>query len=275
MTRPWNLYVGRSRYGARCRHADLAVPQDTEDNAQQSPNPERFGPITQKLHDWHVIVGAGASFEPEYEGSNKFKVSPIPFVSATFFDRLTIDPTGVDLKAYEQGPFQFDLNVGYDAGRSESDSRALHGMGDIDFGVTVGGRAAYNYGPASFFVSADKIIGGSDGFLGKVGVEVTQPLSKSFILGAGASATFADKNYMESYFGVDSAQSARSGYQQYKAGAGVKSVDLSVSATYLINDHWTVRGEEKVSVLVGNAADSPIVQEKVQPKTMLMLGYRF
>nr|WP_312038195.1 MipA/OmpV family protein [Rhizobium lusitanum] len=74
---------------------------------------------------------------------------------------------------------------------------------------------------------------------------------------------------------MDSAQSARSGYQQYKAGAGVKSVDLSVSATYLINDHWTVRGEEKVSVLVGNAADSPIVQEKVQPKTMLMLGYRF
>ncbi|WP_271023806.1 MipA/OmpV family protein [Rhizobium sp. RCAM05973] len=57
---------------------------------------------------------------------------------------------------------------------------------------------------------------------------------------------------------MDSAQSARSGYQQYKAGAGVKSVDLSVSATYLINDHWTVRGEEKV-----------------QPKTMLMLGYRF
>jgi len=30
-----------------------------------------------------------------------------------------------------------------------------------------------------------------------------------------------------------------------------------------------------VGFLVGDAADSPIVKEKVQSKTMLMLGYRF
>ncbi|URK85929.1 MipA/OmpV family protein (plasmid) [Rhizobium sp. RCAM05350] len=43
---------------------------------------------------------------------------------------------------------------------------------------------------------------------------------------------------MEAYFGIDAGQAARSGYRTYKAGAGVKTIDLSVSATYLINDHW-------------------------------------
>lgn len=246
-----------------------------EEAPPQAPDPARFGPVRQALHDWHVVVGAGASFQPKYEGSDEFEVSPIPFVSAEFFDRITIDPTGIEIKAYETGPIRFDVNVGYDSGRKEDDADALRGMGDIDFGATVGGKATYSFGPASFFLSVDKIIGGSDGLLARAGATITQPLSEHFILGAEAAATFADDNYMESYFGVNAKQSARSGYSQYKAGAGLKSVDLSASATYLINDNWVVRGEQSVGFLVGDAADSPIVKEKVQSKTMLMIGYRF
>jgi outer membrane scaffolding protein for murein synthesis (MipA/OmpV family) len=239
------------------------------------PDPERFGPVRQKLHDWDVIVGAGVMYKPKYEGSDEMEISPIPFVSATFFDTLTIDPSGIELKAYEQGPFQFDVNVGYDGGRSEDDSDDLRGLGDVDGGVSVGGKATLTYGPADFFVSLDKTIGGSDGLLGTVGVELKQPVNEKLILGAGVSATFADKNYMESYFGVTAAQAARSEYKKYKAGAGVKNVDLSVSATYLINENWVIRGKQKLGILVGDAADSPIVKDKLQPTSMLVLGYKF
>ena len=239
------------------------------------PDPERFGPVRQALHDWHVVIGAGAAFKPKYEGSDEFEVSPFPFISAEFFDRITIDPSGIEIKAFEKDAFRFDVNVGYDSGRDEDDADTLRGMGDIDFGATVGGKATYTFGPANVFVSVDKTIGGSEGLLATAGAAISQPLSEHLILGAEASATFADDNYMEAYFGVDTAQSARSGHAQYKAGAGIKSVDLSASATYLINENWMVRGEQGVSFLVGDAADSPIVKEKVQSKTMLMLGYRF
>lgn len=255
--------------------ADLSDTQGTSDAVPQAPDPERFGPIVQKLHDWDVIVGAGAVFKPKYEGSDEFKISPIPFVSATFFDRLTIDPTGLDLKAYQHGPLKFDVNLGYDTGRSADDADTLRGMGDIDFGVNVGGKATVSYGPVDFFASVAKTLGGSDGLLGTVGAKVTAPVTEHLILGAEASATFADKNYMESYFGVDMGQSRDSGYHEYKAGAGAKSVDFGVSATYLINKNWVVRGEQKVGILLGDAADSPIVRDKAQPSTMLMLGYRF
>ncbi|MBB3443982.1 MipA/OmpV family protein [Rhizobium sp. BK379] len=254
-----------------------ADPSQSSDQAAipPMPDPERFGPVRQKLHDWEVMVGAGVMFQPKYEGSDEMEISPLPFVSATFFDRLTIDPTGVELTAYERGPFQFDVKVGYDFGRNEDDSDDLRGMGDIDGGVTVGGKATWSYGPAEFFVSVDKTIGGSDGLLGTVGVEVTRPVNEKLILGAGASATFADKNYMESYFGVTAAQAARSGYDAYKPGSGVKNIDLSVSATYMFHENWMVRAEQDVGFLVGDAADSPLVKQKVQPKSMLVLGYRF
>jgi outer membrane protein len=255
--------------------ADYSSPHKSNDAIPQAPDPERFGSVRQKLHDWDVIVGAGASYRPKYEGSDEFEVSPIPFVSATVFDRLTIDPSGLDLKAYQRGLFKFDVNVGYDAGRSADDADALRGMGDIDFGVNVGGKATLSYGPLDFFASVHRTIGGSDGLLGTVGTKVTAPVNEHLILGAEASATFADKNYMESYFGVDTTQSRNSGYQKYKADAGIKSVDFTISATYLINRSWVLRGQEKLTVLVGDAADSPIVKEKVQPTTMLMLGYRF
>jgi MipA family protein len=253
--------------------ADFAADQETV--PQPPPDPARFGPVRQALHDWHVTVGAGASFQPKYEGSDEFEVSPIPFVSAEFFDRITIDPTGIGVKAYEKGPLRFDVNVGYDSGRQEDDADALRGMGDVDFGVTVGGKATYSFGPANIFLSVDKTIGGSEGLLAKAGASISQPVTQSLILGAEASATFADDNYMEAYFGVDRKQAARSGYSQYEAGAGIKSIDLSASATYLINDNWVIKGQQSVGFLVGDAADSPIVKEKVQSKTTLVLGYRF
>lgn len=274
--RTFNLAIFTAAlFPAAAGAADYSNPQNSNDAIPQAPDPERFGPVRQKLHDWDVIIGAGASYKPKYEGSDEFKVSPIPFVSATLFDRLTIDPTGLDLKAYERGPFKFDVNLGYDSGRSAEDADALREMGDIDFGVNVGGKATVSYGPFDFFASIDKTISGSDGLLGTVGAKVTAPVTDHFILGAEASATFADKNYMAAYFGVDAIQSRNSGYRKYKADTGIKSVDFTISATYLINRNWVLRGQEKLGLLVGDAADSPIVKEKVQPTTMLMLGYRF
>lgn len=60
-------------------------------------------------------------------------------------------------------------------------------MGNVDGGVTAGGKATLNYGPAEFAVSVDKTVGGSDGLLGTVGVEFTEPVNEKLMLGAGSS----------------------------------------------------------------------------------------
>ena len=239
------------------------------------PEPSRFGRIEQKLADWHVVLGGGAIIAPKYEGSDEFEIMPVPFVSATFRDTVTIDPTGANIALYEQGPFAFSARLGYEMGRKEDDSDHLRGLGDVDMGATVGAKAAVKFGPAEIFAQLDKTVGGSEGLLGTVGIEVSQPLSQSLMVGAGASVVFADENYMQAYFGVTPEQSARSGLARYDAGAGLKRADFSVSATYMLNQNWMVRGQAGVGILVGDAADSPIVVDKVQPSGMLLVGYRF
>ena len=200
---------------------------------------------------------------------------PVPFVSATFLDIVTINPSGANIAVYEQGPFELSARLGFEMGRKEDDADRLHGLGDIDMGGKVGVKAAVKFGPAEIFAQVDKTIGGSDGLEGEVGIEVSRPLTESLIVGASASAVFADENYMQAYFGVTPEQSARSGLARYDAGAGLKRADFSISATYMLDANWMVRGKAGVGVLLGDAADSPIVVDKVQPSGMLLVGYRF
>jgi MipA family protein len=124
------------------------------------------------------------------------------------------------------------------------------------------------------YASVDKTIGGSDGLLGVVGANVSHNYER-FIFSAGASTTFADDNYMESYFGVTAAQSLRSGLPEYEAGAGLKRYDIEASVTFMATENWLVRGQAGVGFLTGDAKDSPIVQDDMQPSAMLMVGYRF
>jgi outer membrane scaffolding protein for murein synthesis (MipA/OmpV family) len=43
----------------------------------------------------------------------------------------------------------------------------------------------------------------------------------------------------------------------------------------MATDNWLIRGQVGVGFLAGDARNSPIVQEDVQPSGMLFVGYRF
>lgn len=235
---------------------------------------ERFGGWRGKLHDWEVMVGAGAIYGPKFEGSKDYKVMPVPFISATFNDYLRISPGGLFIDAYKTENFTASVKGGYDFGRDESDSPHLRGLGDIDGGGVLGGVIAYRMGPVELTAEIDKTFGGSDGLTGKLGAEVSH-FAGQFIFSAGASATWADKKHMKSYFGVTSEQSARSGLATYDAGAGFKRVDLSASVTYMVSENWFIRGQAEVGFLTGDARKSPIVQKNTQPSVMMFVGYKF
>ncbi|KQT00726.1 MipA/OmpV family protein [Rhizobium sp. Leaf386] len=253
------------------RAADLT--QDPQPTDQQFDG-ERFAKDPTS-RNWSLILGAGAMFEPEYEGGDKFAINPIPVFIFTYGEWLEIDPTGATIKAFERDGFSLSARVGYETGRDEDDADELKGLGDIDFAATVGLKAAYEMGPLEIYAAIDQTIGGSESLIGTIGAEYTAPVTEQLILGAGVEATIANGKHMDAYFGVNADQSAASDLPQYDAGAGLKRVDVSLSATYLINEHWMVRGEAGVGVLTGDAADSPIVKEKVQPSTSIFVGYKF
>ncbi|WP_336741370.1 MipA/OmpV family protein [Aureimonas altamirensis] len=270
------LAIGLSSASAAA--ADRLAPQSpapAEIAAAAEPHPSRFGRLSQKLGEWDVVIGGGARVEPEYEGADTFEVSAIPYISATFGEWLKIDQSGLEATLYSTEHLQFSGLVGYNSGRSEDDSDYLLGMGDVDEGATVGGRASLGLGIASLFLQGAQTIGGDEGFVGVAGIEVSHAVGRRLLLSAEASATVADGNHMQAYFGVDAAQSQRSGYEAYDAGAGLKRIDFSVAATAPLSENWFLRGEAGVGLLLGDAKDSPIVRDDVQPSGLLLVGYRF
>jgi outer membrane scaffolding protein for murein synthesis (MipA/OmpV family) len=234
----------------------------------------RYGDFRDTLHDWKLTVGAGAIYMPEYEGSDKFEINPLPIISAEFGDRVSVDITGVTVDLYEANGFRAGLKAGYDLGRKEDDSDYLRGLGDIDAGGVIGGIISYEVGPFQAYAELDKTIGGSDGLTGTVGAKASYRYER-FIFSADVSGTWADDKHMESYFGVSSAQSASSGLAQYDAQAGFKRVDVKGSITYMMTEKWFVTGAAGAGFLMGDAKSSPIVKDNIQPFAMLGVSYRF
>lgn len=257
--------------------AALAADLETSDAAivpSQQFDTARYGDFRDRLGDWKVTVGAGAIYMPEYEGSDKFDVNPFPIFSAEFGERVSVDITGVTVDLYETNGFRVGIKGGYELGRKEDDSDYLRGLGDIDAGGVVGGIVSYERGPFEVYGKLDKTIGGSDGLTGTVGTKASYRYER-FIFSADVSGTWADDKHMASYFGITAGQSAGSGLAQYDAEAGVKRVDVKASITYMVTENWLVTGAAGAGFLLGDAKDSPLVKDDVQPFAMMGIAYRF
>lgn len=256
------------------RAAELVPPLSADAPIAQVEEPEGDAGIVDFLERRQVILGGGVMFQPEYEGSDKFAVLPVPLLSFSFNESINVDPMGLEFTVFRRDNLSFRLALQHEGGRDEDDSDYLKGMGDVDSGFKLGGTVNYNIGPMEIYGTVEKFVGGSDGLQMIAGAVYTYD-AFPFLLSAGGSATWSNDDYMSTYFGVSSRQAERSGYERYDVSAGFKRVDAELLLTYIATEHWVVRAQAGLGYLVGDAADSPIVQRKLQPNAMLMLGYRF
>ncbi|MGH8210941.1 MAG: MipA/OmpV family protein, partial [Steroidobacteraceae bacterium] len=159
---------------------------------------------------WDVSVGGGPGVRPTYEGSDRYVVTPLPFVSATYDDWLSMGPDG--LNAYwHQGNFRIGAGPTFDDGREDKNSNGpftqgddrLKGLGDIEHALGVRVLSSYKLGPVVFDGSVTKLThGGNDGVLAHAGVALPYELTDKFSLTLSVGTTWANKSYMQTYFGV-------------------------------------------------------------------------
>lgn len=236
------------------------------------------------------LLGGGGMLMPDYPGSNDYEVLPIPALRFDWssdgaaapasgysgqlglVDAHVAFPEGVDVGVARLSTpsrhFTLRLGGGYRFGRDDDDNAALDGMGDIGgqgLGrISIGSEPANPRGVGMHFglkyetdVTNET---GADTFSLYVGNKFA--LSPSTTLNLTGSATWADADYMQSYFGVSGLQAARSGYGRFNAGAGIADVGLDARLNYAFTDHWLVFGSVGYSRLTGDAAESPIVDKE-------------
>lgn len=235
--------------------------------------------------DWDIRLGAGAMYQPDYEGSDDYAFGALPFLMVNYRDLVFLRGPmfGANLITIKgPGPgdkLQIGPAVRYQFGRDEDDNDDLRGMGDIDGTVEAGAFISYGMGPWSAGLSLFQDVGDShEGLTAKLTAGHRLPLGPKLMLRSELFATWADENYTQTFFGVTAVQSARSGMRQYAAEGGLKDAGFSLDLNYSLSERWGLTGRIGYKHLLGDAADSPLVQDRGsvhQFSTGLMVSYRF
>ena len=191
--------------------------------------------------------------------------------------RQDTELSGLGYDLTHSDTFDATLGLRMDSGRSESDSPALAGMGNIK--RTIRGRigADWRFSPGwqlsgSWTIDA---FGRGGGNLGELRLRHEWQLSPMLTLTSGAALTVAGDRYMQTYFGVTPEQSARSGYPVYSPSLGLRDLQLYTALRYDVGEHWVLTGGPGLTRLLGPASRSPLTQRKQTWNISAGAGYRF
>lgn len=237
----------------------------------------------------HGFVGLGVGSVPDYEGSDNNEGTIAPFgrynwasgryislggtANAERAARLKLNVLTRDT-AWEFGPvLQYRLK------RDDVDNNKVDRMKEVDAATEAGAFLGWKLDRLSLSTTyVTDISGEHDGDVWYFNGYYAIPVDERFKLALGAHMTWASDDYMETYFGVNSADAARSGFPQYKASSGIKDSGLSVIGQYKFNQSWGMAAVVNYTRMLNDAEDSPLVKdagEKNQYKAVLAVTYSF
>jgi len=244
--------------------------------------------ITAAAHaqDSSFTLGAGLAAGSRYSGSDEHLVSPVvvlDYQAANGFYASTLRGIGF---AAGNGQLSASIGLGYRGERRENDtngfigrtgSKALKGMGDVKGSATldVGAEARLT---DIFGVAAHAEVPVSRRENGKrftLGLDAKLLDSQADKVGVGLALQFGEGKYMQTYYGVDARQAARSGYRAFKPEGGMFGTDVNVTWEHRIDAHWSVTSLLGAERLSGDAANSPLVRRKTAPTAAVYAAYAF
>lgn len=248
---------------------------------------------------WTASVGLFAVTMPEYEGAKRRVSSALPDFNLSYRSDdwgtfgVGSKSRGISWTVIDKEQYSLGFTIGSSTVRTEKNgtafrpgSKRLQGMGEI--------KAAEEYGVFGHVVAGIPIklqimkgtgdakpdaknfsIKGHNGTYAQLGTEIPCSITTDVSLSFSAGLNWADKNYTQTYFGVTSAQAARTRFKQFTTEGGIKSVELGVALNYKIDKNWSAVTNLTYSQLRGDAAKSPVTEKKSQPMAAIGVNYTF
>jgi MipA family protein len=228
---------------------------------------------------WIVTAGVVFEYTPKWKGSKHFLVDQLP---NNFSIRRADEPAGftapddgIDISLIDTPNFKLGPVFGWRDGRDVSRSGKYHchkntpcsnsggelsGFDNYSWAVE-GGLFAEYWPVHDFLRTRVEVVHGlrfGDGLTGNVSADIVKKFGALTVSG-GPRVVLADANIMQMEFGVSPEAAARTHVSSYAPGGGVESVGLSVAANYALSDDWSVILYHRFDRLVGDAANSPVV----------------
>jgi MipA family protein len=231
-------------------------------------------------------IGLSAATVPTYEGSPNRRTLVGPDLTLSYRSRdwgaVEFGQRGLFWNAVEAGQFRFALVAQFDPGRKDRDTSTLNptpgdkrlaGMGNVQSSTEAG--VGVGYGPVMVVARQSLSERGAKGAQVDMTVEIPWSLSDRFGLRFALGATWADRDTMQTYFGVTAAQAQATSFSVYTPKSGCRKVDASVGAEYAIAPSWRLQANVAFSRLGDDAAASPIVGRRNGASAALAMAYAF
>ncbi|MBM0107652.1 MipA/OmpV family protein [Steroidobacter sp. S1-65] len=234
---------------------------------------------------WSVTLGAGAIYRPDYQGSDDYVTNGLPMLAISYRDIVVLRGPSLMIDVFELSdtPLADSLSFGplvkFDMGREADDNRVLRDLGDIDEGALAGVFVNYELGPVELELEvAQDVTSRHEGLLAEIKAGYGFMLAQRLRAQLELSGTWSDEDYTQAYFGITPAQARASGLREFAAGSGMKDAEAALSLHYMLTEHWRVTGRLAYKRLLGDAADSPLVEDEGsqnQVNTGLLVSYQF
>lgn len=235
-----------------------------------------------KAKGTQVQLGLGAAIAPDYEGSDDYKGVPLLYARVAWesgkFLHLEAG-SGLRVNLVPSPHWRLGPVVKYIPARDDVKDKRVDDLKDVDAAVMLGGFAGYDVDRWSVYVQVvQDVAGGNDGIVTTLGLGYTIPMSDQLVVNLGATTNYASGDYMSTYFGIDAADSRRSGLDTFNTDPGFKDVGVGVLVQYWAWGNLGLRFRAGYVRLVDDAADSPVVEDRGDENQIvggLMVTYRF
>ena len=216
-------------------------------------------------------IGAGLGVKPDYEGSDDYEFAPNWLLSATNLyhpDTYVIIGGPILRSNFVPDPnIRLGLSGQYVGNRHHVHDSRVDDMRGVDDSLLLGVIGGWDFLPepnrslsVTLDVRADTLNG--NGVLITPRLTYSGPLGGDWNIKTEVYSTWASDDYMSEYYGVSSANAARSGLKSFNADDSFKEVGLALDVNYRISQRWTATGVAVLSRLIGDAADSPVVDDR-------------
>ena len=225
---------------------------------------------------WAINLGIGAGYVPDYLGSDDYEGTILPLVDIEWRRAYFISTQrGIGTHFIREGNLRIGGRLTYDRGREASDNILLNGLEEIDPSVEAGLFLLNYSGPWRFFADVRRgVTDGHEGTLVSGGVAMGGRFSERASLICGGGATWMDGTYAEAYFGVP-ANRVTALRPFFTPESGFRDVDGYMHLIYNFTQQVYLSLDTRVTLFVGDANDSPLVEQSYQAFTGMMVGYRF
>ncbi|QIG78679.1 MipA/OmpV family protein [Stakelama tenebrarum] len=228
-----------------------------------------------------AIVGAAGTVTPDYEGSDDYRLSPVPGAAGRVGgigfqlagNRLSVDlmpdilESGWKLQA---GPL---AAVNFNRTSPKSiDQPEIAALGDVGTAIEVGGYIGIaktavvtsEYDRISLTLSYRHDVNGvHDSGVWTPTLSYLTPLSRKALVSVFVSADHVENAYADTYYSITPAGSVASGLPVYDADGGWKNWGMGLGGAYALSGDLTggllLVGGVGYRRLLGDFADSPVV----------------